>query len=192
MKSLESFVEANPILFRQEELILDVTELIAGVMVQAQITTPALSTKLNKPTAFVTRHLAGEEEISLRPLADIFGALGYRVRISAEPIAGCIDGEGIPSAKDGKAQPTWVPCYVERAICDLIPDTGHAREIARCAWKWDDEHPAATNALYRWQNEAIRQRRDLIALQGQVALESSMDGGVDDLGGTNFDDVDDY
>ena len=71
-------------------------------------------------------------------------------------------------------QPTWVPVYVERAICDLIPDTGYAREIARSAWAWDDEHPDHTNSLYRWQNEAIRQRRDLIALQELIDHENSM------------------
>ena len=60
--------------------------------------------------------------------------------------------------------PTWVPVYVERAIYDLIPDSPHARESARVAWMWDDLHPGHENELYKWQNEAIRQRRDLIAL----------------------------
>ena len=62
------------------------------------------------------------------------------------------------------ALPTWVPVYVERAIFDLIPDSPHARESARVAWMWDDLHPGHENELYKWQNEAIRQRRDLIAL----------------------------
>ena len=62
------------------------------------------------------------------------------------------------------ALPTWVPVYVERAIFDLIPDSPHARESARVAWMWDDLHPGYENELYKWQNEAIRQRRDLIAL----------------------------
>lgn len=74
-----------------------------------------------------------------------------------------------------RAQPTWVPVYVERAICDLIPDVGYAREIARQAWAWDDEHVGYENALYKWQNEAIRQRRDLIALQEQVLMERNAD-----------------
>lgn len=66
---------------------------------------------------------------------------------------------------------TRVPVYVERAICDLIPDERYAREIARVAWRWDDEHPDHKNALYKWQNEAIRQRTELIALVEQIAHE---------------------
>lgn len=75
------------------------------------------------------------------------------------------------SAAKEETTNTWVPVYVERAICDLIPDTGYAREIARSAWAWDDEHPGYENTLYRWQNEAIRQRRDLIALQELIEHE---------------------
>jgi hypothetical protein len=71
----------------------------------------------------------------------------------------------------GEMESTWVPVYVDRAICDLIPGEGYAREIARSAWDWDDRHPGYENTLYRWQNEAIRQRRDLIALQEQFAME---------------------
>lgn len=63
---------------------------------------------------------------------------------------------------------TWVPVYVEQAICDLIPDTPHAREIARRDWAWTDEHPSHGNDLTRWQREAIRQRRDLIALRDTI------------------------
>jgi hypothetical protein len=160
MKTIETYIEANPELFRQEELILEVTELIASVMVQSGIKAPELSAKLNKPGTFVARHLAGEEELSLRAIADIFGALGCDVRITQIPNV---------ARSQETPQPTWVAAYVERAICDLIPDVGHAREIARSAWKWDDEHPTAPNDIYHWQNEAIRQRRDLIALQERFA-----------------------
>jgi len=180
MKTLEAFVEENPALFRQEELILDVTELIAGLMKQSGTKCCEIAVTLDKDVSLIDgslieRLLAGEEELTLRLVSDIFGALGYRVRISTEPVATSIAVKGIPSEQDGKPQPTWVPVYVERAICDLIPDTGHAREIARCAWNWDDAHPSAPNALYRWQNEAIRQRRDLIALQDQVRRDTGID-----------------
>jgi hypothetical protein len=147
VKTIETYIEANPELFRQEELILEVTELISGVMAKEGITTPELSAMLNKPVPFVARHLTDGEGVSLRAIADIFGVMGYRVQLAAVPGA----------------------ANVERAICDLIPDVGHAREIVRGAWKWDDEHPTAPNDLYRWQNEAIRQRRDLIALQERFA-----------------------
>jgi hypothetical protein len=66
---------------------------------------------------------------------------------------------------------TLVPVYVERAICDLIPDEPYRREIARLAWNWDDEHPDCKNSLYHWQNIAIQQRTDLIALQEKIAHE---------------------
>ncbi len=66
---------------------------------------------------------------------------------------------------------TWVPVFVEQAICDLIPDEGYARENARLAWLWDDEHPEHKNAIYHWQNIAIQQRTDLIALRAQIEHE---------------------
>lgn len=86
MKTLTSFVEANPEVFRQEELILEATEMIAGVMVQAGVNTPELADKLNKPSTFVARLLTGEEELSFRALADICGAMGYRVQLYTTPI----------------------------------------------------------------------------------------------------------
>lgn len=70
---------------------------------------------------------------------------------------------------DDGDQITWVPVYVEQAICELITEQD-AREIARRAWDWDDRHPGFENQLYRWQNEAIRQRRDLIALRAEFEI----------------------
>ena len=70
----------------------------------------------------------------------------------------------LPGEPPTAGLPTWVPVYVERAIYDLIPESPHARESARVAWMWDDLHPGYENELCKWQNEAIRQRRDLIAL----------------------------
>jgi len=66
---------------------------------------------------------------------------------------------------EGVDKYTWVPVLVEKAIEDLIPNVGHAREIARLAWRWDDDHPQGRNAIFKWQNEAIKQRVELLALR---------------------------
>jgi hypothetical protein len=99
---------------------------------------------------------------------------------STETIAAAVRAGAIREPQDEPKRPegttgdrTWVPVYVERAICDLIPDEFHQREIARDAWAWDDAHPDAKNALNHWQNEAIRQRVELIALQELIAREAN-------------------
>jgi hypothetical protein len=87
MKTIDDYEKENPELFSQEELILEATELISEVMAQTGINATQLSTRLNKPCNFVARYLDGSEELSLRAISDIFGAMGYRLKLSAAPTA---------------------------------------------------------------------------------------------------------
>jgi hypothetical protein len=86
MRALAAFIEDNPALFRQEELILDVTELIAGVMEQAGVTACDIAEKLNKPLSVIERQVAGDDELTLRTASDILGSMGFRMCITAGSI----------------------------------------------------------------------------------------------------------
>ncbi len=81
MNTLNDFVVENTELFRQEELILETTELLARVMKQNGITKADLARKLKKTKPFVSQCLSGEQNLTLRTLADLFGALGYKMQV---------------------------------------------------------------------------------------------------------------
>ena len=83
MKMLNDFVAENPELFRQEELILETTELIAKTMEQNKISKADLARKLKKSKPFISQCLSGEQNLTLRTVADLFGALGYKIQIGA-------------------------------------------------------------------------------------------------------------
>lgn len=86
MKTLNDYIERNPVEFRQEELILEVTELLAHVMKQNGVNKSELAVKLGKSKPFVTQCLSGEQNLTLRTLSDLFVALGYRFQVGAEPL----------------------------------------------------------------------------------------------------------
>lgn len=86
MKTLNDYVGCNPVEFRQEELILETTELIAKVMTENNVSKSDLASKLGKSKPHVSQCLSGEQNLTLRTLADIFGALGYRMQVGACPL----------------------------------------------------------------------------------------------------------
>ena len=96
MKTLQQYAEMNIEGFRQEELILETTELIIRIMNQKSTSKTDLAALLHKTKAYISQCLDGEQNMTLRTLSDIFGALGYRVRVGAEPCAENGRGEAIP------------------------------------------------------------------------------------------------
>lgn len=71
-------------LLRQEELILEVTEALSQALAREQVTKKALADRLGKSKGFVSQVLAGGRNLTLRTVAEIADALGYRtvVRLS--------------------------------------------------------------------------------------------------------------
>jgi transcriptional regulator with XRE-family HTH domain len=84
MKTIEEFAKEHKQLLRQEELILDATELISKIMKDNGITKAELADRLGKSKAFVTQCLCGHQNLTLRTLADIFTVLGYQAYFGAE------------------------------------------------------------------------------------------------------------
>ena len=82
----EASSAGNRRLLRQEDLILDVTELLSAAMEEKQISKSELAARLGKSKGFVTQVLSGNRNLTLRTIADIADALGFRVRVGREPL----------------------------------------------------------------------------------------------------------
>jgi len=99
-------------LLREEELILDVTEALSEMLEEEGVTQTMLAQRLGKTKGLVSQILAGGRNLTLRTIADIADALGYRVRIvfskgakGKQRILPLLRmGSGIPQAKQEKAQ----------------------------------------------------------------------------------------
>ncbi|HVJ04494.1 MAG TPA: hypothetical protein VM578_02350 [Candidatus Saccharimonadales bacterium] len=85
MKTLSNVLSENEALFQQEALIVEVTELISSIMEENDITKAQLARKLKKSKAFVTQCLSGEQNLTLRTVADFFTALQYQAQFGAVP-----------------------------------------------------------------------------------------------------------
>lgn len=76
----------NRRLLRQEDLILEMTELLSAAMEDERITKSELAKRLGKTKGFVTQVLSGNRNLTLRTIADIADALGFRVRVGRESL----------------------------------------------------------------------------------------------------------
>lgn len=71
----------NRRLLRQEELILEVTEVLVEALEREGVKRTELASRLKKTRGFVSQLLAGGRNLTLRTLSDVAGALGYQVKL---------------------------------------------------------------------------------------------------------------
>ena len=73
-------------LLRQERLILDVTEQLAGALEHSGVTRAELARRMGRTPGFVSQVLSGGRNLTLRTIADIAGALSLRpsLKVSCE------------------------------------------------------------------------------------------------------------
>jgi len=69
-------------LLAQEELILEVTEVICGLLEREKISRKELADRLGKTKGFVSQLLNGGRNLTLRTVADILHVLGYKVTLT--------------------------------------------------------------------------------------------------------------
>jgi transcriptional regulator with XRE-family HTH domain len=72
-------------LFEQERLLVEATELLTEILEKEKVTRAQLAQRLGKSKAFITQVLRGNHNMTLRTLADLFGAVDRRIALSAEP-----------------------------------------------------------------------------------------------------------
>lgn len=73
--------------FVQEELAFDATELISELMAIEKVNKVELAKRVGKSKAYITQVLSGSRNITMHTLAGLTYALGYAVKLQAEPIA---------------------------------------------------------------------------------------------------------
>lgn len=76
-------------LLRQERLILDVTERLAGALESSGVTRAELARRMSRTPGFVTQVLGGGRNLTLRTIADIAAAMSVRpeLKLSREQTA---------------------------------------------------------------------------------------------------------
>ena len=82
----EQFIQASSRrrLLEQESLILEATELLSNLMATEGVTKAELARRLGRSKAYVTQVLRGSANLTLRTLADLGLAVGYRIRFQAK------------------------------------------------------------------------------------------------------------
>ncbi len=89
--------------FAQEELAFDATELISELMEVEKVNKVELAKRVGKSKAYITQVLSGSRNMTMHTLAGLTYALGYTVRLHAEPIAEA----GSHGVYQIQTQPAW-------------------------------------------------------------------------------------
>jgi transcriptional regulator with XRE-family HTH domain len=71
-------------LLAQEELILEVTETICELLENEKVSRKGLADRLGKTKGFISQLLNGGRNLTLRTVADILHALGYKVSLNPQ------------------------------------------------------------------------------------------------------------
>lgn len=82
-EEFESSTTENRRLLREEEFILEVTELLSAMLRKEGISKVELARRLGKTKGFVTQILSGSRNLTLRTVADVADALGYKIELRA-------------------------------------------------------------------------------------------------------------
>ena len=97
-------------LLRQERLILNVTEQLAGALENSGVTRAELARRMGRTPGFVSQLLGGGRNLTLRTIADIAAALSLRpsFELSSKPPAEPRAGRGlvgVTHSEESESQP---------------------------------------------------------------------------------------
>ena len=100
-------------LLRQERLILDVTEQLAGTLESSGVTRAELARRMGRTPGFVSQLLGGGRNLTLRTIADIAAALSLQPSLK------------LSSKRTSATAEPWVTVGVHEDTHEI----GHAREV---------------------------------------------------------------
>jgi transcriptional regulator with XRE-family HTH domain len=84
LTGLEAFEAGSPRrrrLLRQEQLIVQVAEQLVELLERENVSRSELGRRLGKTKGFVSQILAGDKNLTLRTVADVCDALGFRAHL---------------------------------------------------------------------------------------------------------------
>ncbi len=87
-------------LLAQEELILEVTEVLCGLLEEETISKKELADRLGKSKGFISQLLNGGRNLTLRTLADILHVLGYKVALTPQKLSQENKGKKEPARRE--------------------------------------------------------------------------------------------
>jgi len=133
-------------LLDQERLILHVTEVVVGLMHETNVSRQDLATRLGKSKGFVSQLLSGERNMTLRTLADLGHALGYRFALRPVPASARLP---VPRAALEAGRAAFATEYERtagEARCTIPP--GAVAALRDVAEKAADSHAYAVTHEY--------------------------------------------
>ncbi len=74
-------------LFQQERLLLEVTELICGLMEEQGVHRNELAKRMGRDKSYVSRVLSGTRGLTLCNVSDMACALGCKIIVQVEPLS---------------------------------------------------------------------------------------------------------
>jgi transcriptional regulator with XRE-family HTH domain len=108
-------------LYQQERAILDVTELICELMERENTSRSKLARRLGRTKGYITQMLDGRTNMTIRTVADVMTALGFSVRVQADPLEAV---EWQSFTKDLGAIPpmdAWIPPGEPKFMLKNVP-----------------------------------------------------------------------
>ena len=98
--TFEEFISTpgNERIYEQQRLLVEATELISSVMENTHVKRGELAHRLGRSKAYVTQILRGNQNLTLKTLADVCWALKCRVVMQSLPLAAC---EPLPAIQCG-------------------------------------------------------------------------------------------
>lgn len=119
-EAFESSSVRNRRLLRQEELILEITEVLSEALAKEGITKAELASRLGKTKGFVSQILAGGRNLTLRTIADVADALACRISIHCEKVRQ-MEGHSIVSIEDYRHKSWMLP---DRPVIKKVVPSG--------------------------------------------------------------------
>jgi antitoxin component HigA of HigAB toxin-antitoxin module len=79
--------ETRHLIYEQESLAFEATELISHLMETAKVSKAELARRIGKSKALVTQMLSGSRNMTMHTFAQLAFALGYRVELNCRPLS---------------------------------------------------------------------------------------------------------
>ena len=105
----------------QEELILEVTEAIAGLMQEKHMKKKDLAQRLGRSKGYITQLLNGRANMTLRTIADVFWALDATMTVNCKSVESTEQKEA--TVQYGLSQDVMMPWEFSSIAADTSGET---------------------------------------------------------------------